>query len=171
MSTDPTLAPHEAYDLDNTLQTTDAVPHNIQASPHEAMHATTTFEEEVHEDALFAIVEDLPGPRVAVALAFRGYCSELFVTGKCPRRDTTCTYDHSAAGQERCIQSFSCLSKRDLNAHQKLPPYSMLKTKTPITTWPRNSDAFPQNTYKHNTATTPTMRPSGHNHHLRDHSK
>jgi hypothetical protein len=88
------------------------------------------FEEELHNlmsdniqhDSLMAI-QDNPTTRSAVACAFRGYCSDLFVFGKCSRRDTNCPLDHSAAGQEKCIQSFLLLAKRELGQHGQLPAY------------------------------------------------
>jgi hypothetical protein len=88
------------------------------------------FEEELHNlmpenvphDSLMAI-QDNPTTRSAVACAFRGYCSDLFVFGKCSRRDTNCPLDHSAAGQEKCIQSFQLLAKRELGLHGQLPAY------------------------------------------------
>ena len=62
--------------------------------------------------------------RSAIAATFRGYCCELFVFGTCPKRNSGCSYDHSAAGQEICIQSFTLLSKRELQFHGQLPPYT-----------------------------------------------
>ena len=55
--------------------------------------------------------------RTAISATFRGYCSELFVYGKCSKRDTGCVMDHSSAAQERCINSFVLLSKRELGMH------------------------------------------------------
>lgn len=60
--------------------------------------------------------------QAAIAATFRGYCCELFVLGKCSKQN--CTNDHSAAAQERCIMSFSHLTKRDLGAHAKLPNWT-----------------------------------------------
>lgn len=171
MSTDSSYASHEVHEPNNPFYTNnDREPSIGPIFPREEMHTNITLEDNIDEEALFAAVEDYPAPK-AVALAFRGYCSELFVTGKCPRRDTNCPYDHSAAGQERCIQSFSCLAKRELDVHQKLPPYTNLKAKTPVTTWPRNSDAFPQNNYKQNSVTTPSTRPFGFSQQFQNHSK
>jgi hypothetical protein len=59
--------------------------------------------------------------RSAIAATFRGYCCELFVFGACTKLNSGCTYDHSAAGQEICINSFVLLSKRELTAHSQLP--------------------------------------------------
>lgn len=61
--------------------------------------------------------------RTAISATFRGYCSELFVYGKCSKRDTGCVMDHSSAAQERCINSFVLLSKRELGMHADLPPW------------------------------------------------
>jgi hypothetical protein len=78
-----------------------------------------------HEaDTLLAINSDLNRSRSAVSDTYRGYCSELFVYGKCSRQHSGCTFDHSAAGQERCIQSFSLLTKRELQQHAQLEPWS-----------------------------------------------
>ena len=76
------------------------------------------------EDTLLAINSDLNRSRSAVSDTYRGYCSELFVYGKCSRQHSGCTFDHSAAGQERCIQSFSLLTKRELQQHAQLEPWS-----------------------------------------------
>ena len=59
--------------------------------------------------------------RSAIAATFRGYCCEQFAFDSCSRRNSGCTYDHSAAGQEICINSFVLLSKRELTAHSQLP--------------------------------------------------
>jgi hypothetical protein len=63
--------------------------------------------------------------RTAISATFRGYCSELFVYGKCSKRDTGCAMDHSSAAQERCINSFVLLSKRELGMHADLPPWQL----------------------------------------------
>lgn len=76
------------------------------------------------EDTLLAINSDLNRSRSAVSDTYRGYCSELFVYGKCSRQHSGCTFDHSAASQERCIQSFSLLTKRELQQHAQLEPWS-----------------------------------------------
>ena len=69
--------------------------------------------------------------RTAISAAFRGYCSELFVYGKCSRRDSGCTMDHSSAAQELCIKSFFLLSKRELSQHADLPPWRLPSTPIP----------------------------------------
>ena len=79
---------------------------------------------DLDEDSLLALSADLHRSRSAVSATFRGYCSELFVYGKCGRQQSGCTFDHSAAGQERCIQSFSLLTKRELQQHGQLEPWS-----------------------------------------------
>ena len=78
-----------------------------------------------YHDNRLSVIQDttsIPPPRNAVASTFRGYCSELFVFGSCPRQDKGCNLDHSAAGNERCLQSFLLLSKRELTQHSQLPP-------------------------------------------------
>jgi hypothetical protein len=76
-----------------------------------------------HDDNILTAIQSEVKPRNAIANAFRGYCSELFVFGSCSRRDTNCILDHSSAGQERCIMSFSLLAKRELHQHDQLPPF------------------------------------------------
>lgn len=66
--------------------------------------------------------------RSAISATFRGYCSELFVYGKCSKRDAGCAMDHSSAAQERCINSFALLSKRELSRHADLPSWQPLST-------------------------------------------
>ena len=65
----------------------------------------------------------------AIAATFRGYCSELFVLGKCTT--SNCTNDHSSASQERCIQSFHHLARRDLSAHSNLPNWTSVQPSGP----------------------------------------
>ena len=89
------------------------------------------------QDASFAAITDNPSARSAIAATFRGYCSELFVYGKCNRRDHGCTLDHSSAGQERCIQSFNLLLKRELVAHSQLPPWNAIKPNQHAVAMPR----------------------------------
>jgi hypothetical protein len=68
---------------------------------------SNTHETIYNEDTLLAI-------KSAVSDTYRGYCGELFVYVKCARQNSGCTFDHSAAGQERCIQSFTLLTKCEL---------------------------------------------------------
>ena len=78
--------------------------------------------------ASYCAINAQPSPlsyRNAISATFRGYCSELFVHGKCSRRDSGCHMDHSAAAQERCIQSFALLTKRELSKHSDLPQWSL----------------------------------------------
>ena len=79
------------------------------------------------DDFLTAISTDQHRSRAAVSATFRGFCSEAFVYGKCTRHNSGCTFDHSAAGQERCIQSFTLLAKRELQQHGQLEPWSSQK--------------------------------------------
>jgi hypothetical protein len=79
------------------------------------------------DESLLAITVDQHRSRSAVSATFRGYCSEAFVYGKCARQHSGCTFDHSTAGQERCIQSFSLLTKRELLLHGQLEPWSSPK--------------------------------------------
>ena len=61
--------------------------------------------------------------RSALGSTFRGFCSELFVFGKCSKKDSGCSFDHSSSGQEKCIQSFNLLAKRELLTHSQLPQW------------------------------------------------
>jgi hypothetical protein len=91
----------------------------------------STLPEDQSNDVLddtYAAMTDAPSARNAIAATYRGYCSELFVFGACHRRDSGCPLDHSAAGQERCIQSFTLLAKRELTSHSKLPPWAPTKS-------------------------------------------
>ena len=47
-----------------------------------------------------------------------GYCSELFVFDSCSKLQSGCKFDHSPAGLERCITSFTLLGKRELLQHK-----------------------------------------------------
>jgi hypothetical protein len=110
--------------------------------------------------------------RSALGSTSRGYCSELFVFGKCPRRDAGCIFDHSAAGHEKCLQSFSLLTKRELLTHSQLPPWQtdtnvkkpifsqnrVFKTNSPPFGQPRSYGSPPAS---HNS--TPHSKPSGYN--------
>ena len=70
--------------------------------------------------------------RSAIAATFRGFCMEKFVFGKCSKQDSACSFDHSSAGQEKCIQSFNLLSKRELLLHGQLPPWTTTQNDTNI---------------------------------------
>ena len=56
-------------------------------------------------------------PYSSISAVFRRYCSNYFVIGECSKRLTKCSFNHSASGVERCIQSFTLLSKRELDRH------------------------------------------------------
>ena len=86
-----------------------------------------TNAEIAHDDYLLAISTDQYRSRSAVSATFRGFCSEAFVYGKCARQNSGCTFDHSTAGQERCINSFTLLAKRELQQHGQLEPWSSPK--------------------------------------------
>ena len=86
-----------------------------------------TNAEIANDDYLLAISTDQHRSRSAVSATFRGFCSEAFVYGKCARQNSGCTFDHSAAGQERCINSFTLLAKRELQQHGQLEPWSSPK--------------------------------------------
>ena len=160
-------------DTHDTLYSSDDTDPNIIGCtfPPADVHVISTTDDAVsNNESFFAAVEET-GPRASVALTFRGYCSETFVTGKCSRRDT-CSYDHSAAGQERCIQSFTLLAKRELGEHNKLPPYSVLKPRPSSNTWSKSTDFSSKPTAKHTSAGyLPALRQSGYNSQQRDNSK
>lgn len=88
--------------------------------------------------------------QAAIAATFRGYCCELFVLGKCSKQ--TCTNDHSAAAQERCIMSFSHLARRDLGAHAKLPNWTA--PLTPARSSYQTGYKTPSNNYSTNAGNT-----------------
>ena len=92
----------------------------------------------------------------AIAATFRGYCSELFVLGKCTT--SNCTNDHSTASQERCIQSFNHLARRDLLAHSNLPHWTPVQSSVP------RSDIKPgyRTPPPHNNHTTGSQWARGH---------
>ena len=87
-----------------------------------------------NDDTVLLAVQQTTTPN-AIASTYRGYCSDLFVFGNCPRRETSCSLDHSAAGQERCIQSFHLLAKRELGQHGQLTPFTIpLRQDRPLPT-------------------------------------
>ena len=127
----------------SSIATTAKPPLNASDNAHndEDLEDEDDLIHEVHEDrpqdrvdtldpedeSLLAITVDQHRSRSAVSATFRGYCSEAFVYGKCARQHSGCTFDHSTAGQERCIQSFSLLTKRELLLHGQLEPWSSPK--------------------------------------------
>ena len=81
------------------------------------VHSSPDYQDST--DPFLAAIGDV---RSAVASTYRGYCSELFVFGACSKLQSGCTFDHSSAGLERCITSFTLLGKRELLQHSALPP-------------------------------------------------
>ena len=117
-----TSAQPPSYAIDNE--------HNDDDTPDDEIDTdASSIHDDIHhdDDTLLAINSDINRSRSAVSDTYRGYCSELFVYGKCSRQHSGCTFDHSAAGQERCIQSFSLLTKRELQQHAQLEPWSKQK--------------------------------------------
>ena len=87
--------------------------------------AATSTDHFVHHDlSAIATPDTRNNVRQAIAATYQGYCSELFVLGTCPRQNNNCPFDHSAPALERCIRSFTLLSKRELQLHGQLPPWS-----------------------------------------------
>ena len=94
--------------------------------------------------------------RNAIASTFRGFCCELFVFGKCMKKESTCNFDHSTKGQENCQQSFLLLAKRNLSDHANLPPYPK-PTKDATST--SRSFQLSQTQQTHRPSVTTTQRP------------
>ena len=93
-----------------------------------------SYDDTDNDDTVLLAVQQTTTPN-AIASTYRGYCSDLFVFGNCPRRETSCSLDHSAAGQERCIQSFHLLAKRELGQHGQLTPFTIpLRQDRPLPT-------------------------------------
>ena len=84
---------------------------------------TNPFDDQSTNDDLCALTLT-DNVRQAIAATYQGYCSELFVLGMCPRKESGCPFDHCAPALERCIRSFTLLSKRELHLHGQLPPWS-----------------------------------------------
>jgi hypothetical protein len=118
----PLNASDNAYN-DEDLEDEDDLIHEV----HEDTPQDRIDELDPEEESLLVINVDQHRSRSAVSATFRGYCSEAFVYGKCARQHSGCTFDHSTAGQERCIQSFSLLTKRELLLHGQLEPWSSPK--------------------------------------------
>ena len=100
-----------------------------------------------HSDPTLIAMGDI---RSAVFSTYRGYCSELFVFGSCSKLQSGCKFDHSPAGLERCITSFTLLGKRELLQHSALP-------QPPIRP---SSTINHQNPYNTNRTYTPTVKPT-----------
>ena len=110
------------------------------------------------DDFLLAISTDQHRSRAAVSATFRGYCSEAFVYGKCTRQNSGCTFDHSATGQERCIQSFTLLAKRELQQHGQLEPWSSPKQEPTSSFKTSHSNGFKTSNSMHlHRSTKPTF--------------
>ena len=108
---------------DDDLEDEDDLIHDV----HEDTPQDRIDELDPEDESLLAINVNQHRSRSAISATFRGYSSEAFVYGKCARQHSGCTLDHSTAGQERCIQSFSLLTKRELRLHGQLEPWSPLK--------------------------------------------
>ena len=77
MLIDPPNESPDVYDSDDPFSPSNNEEPNVgKIFSREEMHTTLTSDDNINEEALFATVEDYPGPKTAVALAFRGYCSE-----------------------------------------------------------------------------------------------
>ena len=108
---------------DEDLEDEDDLIHEV----HEDTPQDRIDELDPEDESLLAINVDQHRSRSAVSATFRGYCSEAFVYGKCARQHSGCTFDHSTAGQERCIQFLSLITKRELQLHGQLEPWSSAK--------------------------------------------
>ena len=115
------------------------MPHanNIPANMDSSFNSTPNipnnpFDDQSTNDDLCALTltDTRNNVRQAIAATYQGYCSELFVLGVCPRKQSGCPFDHSAPALEKCIRSFTLLSKRELHLHGQLPvsdkPYTLL---------------------------------------------
>lgn len=103
----------------------DSVPPMDLTDNYETPSARENYSEDSNTAASYCALSASQSYRTAISATFRGYCSELFVYGKCSKRDTGCAMDHSSAAQERCINSFVLLSKRELGMHADLPPWQL----------------------------------------------
>ena len=122
-SANPSLNASDNAHNDEDLEDEDDLIHEA----HEDTPEDRIIALDPEDDSLLAINVDQHRSRSAVSATFRGYCSEAFVYGKCARQHSGCTFDHSTAGQERCIQSFLLLTKRELLLHGQLEPWSSPK--------------------------------------------
>ena len=96
----------------------------------ESFTATTSssansFDDQSTNDDLCALTSTYTrnNVRQATAATYQGYRSELLALGMCLRKQSGCPFDHSAPALERCIRSFTPLSKRELHLHRQLPPW------------------------------------------------
>lgn len=120
--------PLDLYD-DDFIPPTDLTDHYETPSAHEKHSEDDNYKTDLMSNsntaASYCALSASQSYRTAISATFRGYCSELFVYGKCTKRDTGCLMDHSSAAQERCIHSFVLLSKRELGMHADLPPWQL----------------------------------------------
>jgi hypothetical protein len=163
--------PPSSYDEDTFYDDNDMYDDTISDQHHSSAPDNHPPVEESHPPLkefpppvnTFNAVADVSLFRSAIAATFRGYCCELFVFGTCTKRNSGCTYDHSAAGQEMCINSFVLLSKRELTAHSQLPPYqqnNVVTTRKPPSSQSQysrsNNQVFTQpRTYSQPASSTP----------------
>ena len=112
-SEDPIALNNIPSNMDSSFNSTTNIPNN-------------PFDDQSTNDDLGALTltDTRNNVRQAIAATYQGYCSELFVLGVCPRKQSGCPFDHSAQALERCIRSFTLLSKRELHLHGQLPPWS-----------------------------------------------
>ena len=162
---------NDDYDDDMTHMYADASEDTIPTTT-VPPHVDNSSNDHSNDDNLCALAstDTRNHVRQAIASTYQGYCSELFVLGTCPRKQSGCPFDHSAAALERCIRSFTLLSKRELHLHGQLPAWSQ-NIKDPIThtrgastsnhpdgppTFNRNRD---QRTLERNPGSFPHSRP------------
>ena len=89
-SEDPIALNSTPAKMDNSFNSTTNIP----------------FDDQSNNDDLGALTltDTRNNVRQAIAATYQGYCSELFVLGVCPRKQSGCTFDHSAPALERCIR-------------------------------------------------------------------
>jgi hypothetical protein len=121
--------PFDLYD-DDDVPPTDLTDNYENSSVRENHSETDSYNADTVNSsaASYCALSPSQSFRSAISATFRGYCSELFVYGKCSKRDAGCAMDHSSAAQERCINSFALLSKRELSRHADLPSWQPLST-------------------------------------------
>ena len=120
------INPDDDHDCDDIDDSDDSVYNSHQSSSDIINERNPACPD---EPSLAALTNTNPS-RAAIAATFRGYCCELFVFGKCSQ-SKTCTNDHLAAAQERCLQSFNLLSRREIAAHGQLPSWSQTSNTQP----------------------------------------
>lgn len=113
-----------ADDYDDAEEDNCVPPHDDEDFPDISHIYRQNSDAHQQSDVSFGAISEPTTFRSSVAATFRGFCSELFVFGKCSKRDSGCSFDHSSAGQEKCIKSFTLLSKRELLLHGQLPPWT-----------------------------------------------